>query len=245
MNDVDTFPVLVCHRDALVQAGLVATLAADAASHVIPAASSEEAAARLGLRPDGAIVVADYESALQLLHACRRGAPGGPPGLPAVLVVSWRTTEAEIRRALEAGVRGYLIGDCGLADLIDGVRALRRGGRFLGEAVASSVAESLTRVQLTARETDVLRLMAIGCPNKTIAARLDIAIGTVKAHTKAILSKLGAASRTEAAVIAKQRGLLVSTPAVTATPSAVQPPRRAPVGERGPHEDTRVAALVA
>jgi DNA-binding NarL/FixJ family response regulator len=208
MIDVEAFPVLVSHRDALVHAGLFATLASERGFQVQSCIAADDMLVRLRQQRGTGIAVADYDTALELLQACRRPPVVGMPLAPAVLIVSWRSTEAEIRRALEAGVRGYLIGDCGLADLVDGVRALQRGGRFLGEAVAHSVAESLTRVRLTARETDVLRLMATGCPNKTIAARLDIAIGTVKAHTKAILSKLDASSRTEATVIAKQRGLL-------------------------------------
>ena len=64
------------------------------------------------------------------------------------------------------------------------------------------------RTPLTPRETEVLRLMALGLPNKRIASRLAIALGTVKAHIQAILAKLEARSRTEATVIAEQRGLL-------------------------------------
>jgi DNA-binding NarL/FixJ family response regulator len=230
MIDAETFPVLVCHRDALVQAGLIATLSAEPELEVMSAVGADSVATRLRQRRGTGLVVADYESGLEVLQAWRRAAVLGMPAIPAVLIVSWRDTEAEIRRALEAGARGYLIGDCQLVDLLDGVRALRRGGRFLGEAVAHSVAESLTRIRLTMRETEVLGLMAIGCPNKTIAARLDIAIGTVKAHTKAILAKLDASSRTEATVIAKQRGLLSCSAATPMPVRCIPAPRSQPGG---------------
>jgi DNA-binding CsgD family transcriptional regulator len=66
----------------------------------------------------------------------------------------------------------------------------------------------LTRTPLTMRESEILRLIGSGMSNKLIALELNIALGTVKAHVRAILDKLGARSRTQATVIAAQRGLL-------------------------------------
>ena len=70
------------------------------------------------------------------------------------------------------------------------------------------MAESLTRATLTSRELEVLRLVVIGQANKLIARELDIELSTVKSHVSAIMSKLGARSRTEAARIASSRGLV-------------------------------------
>jgi len=101
------------------------------------------------------------------------------------------------------------------------VRAAAQGRRFLCHAAAQEVANSLTNEALTARERDVLLLLAQGRCNKTIASHLDIAVGTVKAHVRTIMSKLKASSRTEAACIAVARGLLPE-PRV----DDVTPPRR-------------------
>lgn len=97
---------------------------------------------------------------------------------------------------------------------------------------------SLTRTPLTMRESEILCLIASGMSNKLIASKLDIALGTVKAHATAILDKLGARSRTQATVIAAQRGLLgpASPLQQAAAPqTVVTPPQQA-------HERDRIAA---
>jgi DNA-binding NarL/FixJ family response regulator len=125
-----------------------------------------------------------------------------------VLVMTTHDREHDIRRALEAGVHGYLLLGCPIQELIAGVRALARGSRYFCLAVAQRMAESLTREALTPREADVLRLLVRGQCNKSIARQLEIAVGTVKAHVKAIMGKLDASSRTEAASVAARRGLI-------------------------------------
>jgi two-component system NarL family response regulator len=82
------------------------------------------------------------------------------------------------------------------------------------------MADSLTRATLTSRETEVLRLITIGEPNKAIARQLQIAVGTVKSHVSAIMAKLGAASRTQAAGIAASRGLVEARGPVLSSPLA-------------------------
>ncbi|MBC7941771.1 MAG: response regulator transcription factor, partial [Chitinophagaceae bacterium] len=125
-----------------------------------------------------------------------------------MVVITWRDNEADVRTALQAGIGGYLLGNCGLNELVDAVRAVGRGSPYLCKVAASLVAKSLTRTPLTLRESETLRLIASGMSNKVIASELNIALGTVKAHARAILDKLGARSRTQATVIAAQRGLL-------------------------------------
>lgn len=148
------------------------------------------------------VLVCDYETAMGRLAGRRAGDRVVP------LVISRRDGEADVHLALQAGVGGYLLAGCGLDEVVLAVRTVGRGGRHLCDRAASLVAQSLLRTPLTARETEVLRLIADGLSNKQIAMRLDIAVGTVKAHTKAILAKLEAASRTEAMAVAQQRGLL-------------------------------------
>ena len=93
-------------------------------------------------------------------------------------------------------------------NLMAAVRSVGSGRPHFCIGAAPRLAQSLMRAPLTPRETEVLRLMALGLPNKRIASRLAIALGTVKAHNQAILAKLEARSRTEATAIAEQRGLL-------------------------------------
>jgi DNA-binding NarL/FixJ family response regulator len=128
-------------------------------------------------------------------------------------------------------VLGYLVSGCSLGELEGAVHAACRGHRFLCQAAAREVANSLTSETLTLRERDVLGLLAQGCCNKTIASGLDIALGTVKAHVRSIMAKLDASSRTEAASVAAARGLLPE-PAFAPTGAMRAPPLR-----------TRVAGL--
>jgi len=177
--------------------------------------------------PEPPVLVADYDAGLA---AVARPGEGGARRRPPVLILTARDSEAEIRGALEAGVRGYLLNGCAVDELIAAVRAVHRGARHLSELAAQRVADSVARTPLTARETDVLRLMARGYANKIIAAQLGIAVGTVKAHVKAVLAKLDAASRTEAGFVAEERGLLACAEAASARASAYRaaPENRAP-----------------
>jgi two-component system response regulator DesR len=151
------------------------------------------------------VVVADYGQGLSLAARARGQARQGSLR---VLIVTSQHREQDVRSALEAGVDGYLELGCDVQDLLCGVRQLARGSRYLSAAAASRVAESLCHSDLTGREREVLALVARGQSNKAIALALQISAGTVKAHVKGLMGKLGAATRTQAASIAGERGLL-------------------------------------
>ncbi|SEK25673.1 DNA-binding response regulator, NarL/FixJ family, contains REC and HTH domains [Roseateles sp. YR242] len=153
------------------------------------------------------IVVADYERGLNLV-ASRTSPRERHAPAPKVLVITANDREHEVRSALEAGVEGYLELGCNVQDLVSGVRQLARGSRYLSAMAAQRIAASMARSTLTDREQQVLGLVSRGKSNKGVALALDISAGTVKAHMKAILSKLDAETRTEAASIAMERGLI-------------------------------------
>lgn len=199
-NNHDPITVLVMHTDPLIAVGLTAALRQFPGFSVLVHSGEIPPAEAID------VIVADYQDGVRLASA---------PALRArslksarVLIMTKHDREYAVRLALEAGVHGYLLLDCPIQELIDGVRALGRGSRYLCLAVSQRMAESLTREALTLREADVLRLLVRGQCNKSIAKQLDIAVGTVKAHVKAIMSKLDVSSRTEAASVAAQRGLI-------------------------------------
>jgi DNA-binding NarL/FixJ family response regulator len=163
--------------------------------------------ASTSLAGGGAVFVTDYETGLAIVKAAHDADVARERWIPKVMIVTQRDREAEIRHALEQGIQGYLLLGCRLEEMNDGVRALHRGLRHLGQAAARRIAESFSHQSLTDRECTVLRLLVAGCSNKGIALDLDIALGTVKAHVKAILGKLEAKTRTEAAAVAQRRGL--------------------------------------
>jgi DNA-binding NarL/FixJ family response regulator len=213
MTPTQRINVLLRHRHPLVHAGIVATLLLQPDLAVLGWRSDvspmREDGGLLGeSNPD--VIVADYESGLDLVKPRERAGSTSLGALPKVLVVTGRASEAEIRLALEVGVRGYLLDGCSPEELVDGVRAVQRGMRHLSELAGHRMAESLTHKALSSRETEVLGLVARGCANKVICKKLNITVGTVKGHVKGILLKLDAKSRTEATAIASRRGLLVN-----------------------------------
>jgi DNA-binding NarL/FixJ family response regulator len=149
------------------------------------------------------VFVADYANGLALASAPRAGAPSFK-----VLIVGGSDREWDIRRALERGVHGYLLGGCTLEELATGIRAVHRGSRHLSPRAAARLAQSVYSESLTMREAEVLRLVTHGLPNKSIASRLGIAVGTVKSHLKASFEKLNVQNRTQAVALVEQRGLL-------------------------------------
>jgi DNA-binding NarL/FixJ family response regulator len=147
------------------------------------------------------VVVADYDYGLRLIESAGAGSDR-------VMILTHSSSEAKVCRALEQGVRGYVLLGGSLQNLIDGLRSIHTGGVAVGPLVVSRMADWMKQRALTLREEDILRQMMLGLSNKGIARTLTLALGTVKTHVKAILGKLDAASRTEAVAIAQRRGIL-------------------------------------
>jgi DNA-binding NarL/FixJ family response regulator len=188
------------HDDPLLAAGIRAALQAAPGIEIVMPCDDAPV-------PDVDVLICDYDSGMESVRQqCLRASM--TPRAPGVVIVTWCDSEADVRAALQAGIGGYLMCNCSLHQLVEAVRCVERGMPYLCELAAARVAKSLTRTPLTLRESEILQLMASGLPNKRIASQLGIALGTVKAHAKAIMDKLGANSRTEATVIAAQRGLL-------------------------------------
>jgi two-component system NarL family response regulator len=124
------------------------------------------------------------------------------------IVLTTYDGDEDIYRALQAGARAYLLKDMLRDELVETIRAVYAGQRRIPAEVANRLAERMNRTELTARELEVLRLIAQGKSNKIIAADLSISEGTVKIHVNNILSKLGVSDRTHAATFALQRGII-------------------------------------
>ena len=116
--------------------------------------------------------------------------------------------DQDIYRALEAGVRGYLLKEMVHTDVLRAIRTVYSGKRLMPQEVAERLSEYFPQVALTPREVEVLSLVARGLANKEIAGKLGTASGTVKMHIQNILAKLGASDRTHAVTIAIERGIL-------------------------------------
>jgi two-component system NarL family response regulator len=127
---------------------------------------------------------------------------------PRIIVMTTYETEDDVRRALQAGAKGYLVKGAPPEQILETVRRVAAGEALVPSRIASMLTESLGHPKLSPRELQVLRQLAAGNSNKEIGQMLQITEHTVKMHVKAILMKLGAVGRTEAIAIARKRGLL-------------------------------------
>jgi two-component system NarL family response regulator len=127
-----------------------------------------------------------------------------------IVIITTYAGDEDIFHSMKAGAKGYLLKDASRQQIIEAVRTVYAGDRYLPAALASKVVERSLKPQLSAREAEVLQRMAAGESNKEIGAALFVSEGTVKTHVKSILSKLDAGSRMAAVSIATARGMVRS-----------------------------------
>ena len=125
-----------------------------------------------------------------------------------IVVLTTFEGDVEIKRALAAGARGYVLKSMPPKELAEVVRQVHAGKKRIPPEVAAHLAEHLSDEPLTERERDVLRHVADGNRNREIGEKLRISEETVKVHLKHIMEKLGASDRTEAVTIAVRRGII-------------------------------------
>jgi len=199
--------VLVADDHPVVRTGLAAVLREEADLELVAEAENGERAVALYRehRPDVCLMdlrmpVMDGVEAIQAITS----------EFPEARILALTTYEgdADIRRALDAGARGYLLKDMLLTDVILAVRAVQRGERVIPSTVAARLAEFPERSELTEREIEVMQLVARGLSNKQVARVIDRTDETVKIHLKNVFAKLGVADRTEAVTVALTRGLI-------------------------------------
>ena len=125
-----------------------------------------------------------------------------------IIVLTTVTGDEEIYRAIEAGARGFLLKDMVTQELVEAIRQVHLGRRYIPAQIGTRIAQNLPRPGLTSREVEVLRLIASGLRNKEIAYELTVSEGTINAHIKHILTKLNATDRTHAVMMALRRGII-------------------------------------
>jgi DNA-binding NarL/FixJ family response regulator len=203
--------VLVVDDHPVVRHGLVAMLRYAPDLEVLGEAADGATALRLlgELRPD--VVLLDLR--LPQLSGVEVMQQAKSLGLVTrFLVLTTYDTDEYIGPALAAGAQGYLLKDSPPEDLLRAIRSLMLGHAALEPAVAARllarVASGPATDELSTRELEVLRLLVSGASNKELAARLELSEHTIKSHLSHIFEKLGVKSRTEAATVALQRGLV-------------------------------------
>jgi len=125
-----------------------------------------------------------------------------------IIMLAEHTGDNEIARALKKGAVGYIAKDVAPGDLLDAVRTVNAGRKYIPAEIAGILSENFGREELTPAETSVLDMVVGGMSNKEIAFALDISENTVKSHIQNIFGKLGVSDRTSATTLAIKRGLV-------------------------------------
>jgi DNA-binding NarL/FixJ family response regulator len=125
-----------------------------------------------------------------------------------ILVLTSYQTEEEIFQVLQAGALGYVLKDVGREMLMQAIRAVNAGTRWLAPSIRKQFDDRALRQQLTAREVEVLKLLARGLTNREIASVCSISASTVKNHLNSVMAKLEVADRTEAVSFCLSRGIV-------------------------------------
>jgi DNA-binding NarL/FixJ family response regulator len=203
--------ILVVDDHPIVRQGLVGTLDDEPDLEVVESAGSAEEALALTarLRPD--VILLDLElpglSGVEAIPGLLAASPNSH-----ILVFTAYDTDERVLSAVRAGASGYLLKGAAVAEITGAIRTVAAGGTALAPSAAATLAGALRAPRgagpLTAREREVLRLIAQGLPGKQIAGALGISERTVKFHTAALIRKLGADNRAQAVALAAQRGLL-------------------------------------
>lgn len=124
-----------------------------------------------------------------------------------IMVLTTYDGDEDIYRGLRAGAKGYLLKDTEPDELLNAIRIISRGQKHIPPAVGAKLAERMSSPDLSDRELEVIRLMALGKSNHDISTDLNISESTVKFHINRILSKLGVSDRTQAVIVALKRGI--------------------------------------
>jgi DNA-binding NarL/FixJ family response regulator len=209
--DTPSIRVVVVDDHPVVRDGVAGMLGAAGGLEVVGTADSGPAGVALTLEVDPDVVVMDLRmpggSGLDAVRELQRlGARA------AVLVLTTYDTDADTVAAVEAGATGYLLKDAPTEQLVDAVRATAAGETFLSPAVATRLAGHVRSPRgataLSAREREVLTLVARGSSNREIARQLFVSEATVKTHLAHVYDKLDVADRAQAVAVAYERGIL-------------------------------------
>ena len=207
--DLRSFPIriLIVDDHPVVLAGLTSMLSTQPDLEVVGSASGGEEALQMLHTRSADILLLDLRmpgmSGIDTLLALK----AQRSSVRAIILTSFETDE-DIYRSVQAGAQGYVLKGAPQADVVEAIHTVHAGKRYFPSDVAARLAERMMRSDLTARELEVLHMLARGLTNKEIGNALRISGNTVRNHVNSIIEKLEVSDRTEAATTAIQRGII-------------------------------------
>ena len=199
--------VLVVDDHPIVRAGISAIVQTSMDMMVIAQAATGEEAVRLFASHLPDVTLMDLRlpglSGVDAIRTIRRTHPEAR-----FVVLTTYEGDEDIYQALAAGAKGYIIKGMPHTILLGALRSVFTGGHYLPRQVSQTLSKRTPNSELSAREREVLSLIAAGSSNRDIALALGITEGTVKCHVGVILMRLGVPDRTKAVLVALQRGLV-------------------------------------
>jgi DNA-binding NarL/FixJ family response regulator len=211
--------VLICDDQALVRGGFRAILEGQPDVEVVGEAENGAEAIALADRRAPDVILMDIRMpVLDGVEATRRLVAAGSPAR--ILVLTTFDLDEYVHAAIRAGASGFLLKDVTPAKLLEAIRIVAAGDALLAPSVTRRLLERFASTlpvgdrsreslgELTARETEVLRLLAGGLSNAEIAAELVVSEATVKTHISSLLRKLGLRDRVQAVILAYETGLV-------------------------------------
>ena len=205
--ETKTIRILTADDHALLRAGIASLVEIEPDMELVAQASTGREAIEQFRRHRPDITLMDLQmpdvSGIEAIIAIRSEFPDAR-----IVVLTTYAGDVQVVRAHKAGARGYLLKGNVHTDLLATIRAVHAGQKRIPPEVAAELAMHTTEDQLTVRELEVLKLIALGNANKEIAAQLSVREDTVKSHVGNILEKLGANDRTHAVTIGLKRGII-------------------------------------
>jgi len=205
--EAKTIRILTADDHALLRAGVASLVEIEPDMELVAQASTGRDAIEQFRRHRPDITLMDLQmpdiSGIEAIIAIRSEFPDAR-----IVVLTTYAGDVQVVRALKAGARGYLLKGNVHTDLLATIRAVHAGQKRIPPEVAAELAMHTAEDELTARELEVLKLIAQGNANKEIAAQLSVREDTVKSHVGNILEKLGANDRTHAVTIGLKRGII-------------------------------------
>jgi two-component system, NarL family, response regulator len=202
--------ILIVDDHPVVCAGLTSMLSAQPGIEVAGSAASGEEALAIVQRDSIDVILLDLRmpgmDGIGVLHALKKIETS-----PRVVVLTSFEKEEDIYRAIRAGAHGYLLKDATESEMLAAISVVNGGKRYIPRHIAARLADRMMRSDLTARELQILELLAQGSTNKQIGTALDISDNTVRHHVNNIMEKLQVSDRTEAVATAIRSGVLAGT----------------------------------